>query len=303
MIGNKDFVVHRMGCQGTNRISMQFHHCGMQECTPGYLYGFYMVPYQLIHFVLAGSGLLELQDQRREVKAGEMFYIPAGSAARYRASENCPWKYAWIGFFADMHNPVLETLFGQEVVKEIDLELDTLQGLLLSVIGVGNERVQKIADYREKDFSGEQFHTITSFTQSLEVNSRMMHLFSCLLECQNDKKASVLFSEEKDYAAEARAFIDSSFCEPVKVQDVADALHIHPSYLSEVFRKAYGKPPKKYLNALRMERATQLLKHSNLPVSMVGKTVGIEDAFQFSAAFKKYYGISPAQYRKKEKKD
>ena len=56
--------------------------------------------------------------------------------------------------------------------------------------------------------------------------------------------------------------------------------------------------PREYLKALRMERAATLLLRTDQPVSTIAASVGFSNPFQFSAMFKKYFGLSPAAYRK-----
>ena len=47
-----------------------------------------------------------------------------------------------------------------------------------------------------------------------------------------------------------------------------------------------------------MECAVELLSERH-PVGFIARAVGYKDEFNFSKAFKKYYGLSPSEYRKK----
>jgi two-component system response regulator YesN len=47
-----------------------------------------------------------------------------------------------------------------------------------------------------------------------------------------------------------------------------------------------------------MEEAKKLLKDTSLSIVAIASQVGYEDASYFSKVFKRYVGISPAQYRK-----
>lgn len=239
MIGNRDLVVH----QALDvPIYLQFHHCGMQESRPGQHYGFAMRPYQLIHFVLKGSGTLMLENHLYTVSAGQAFYIPAGASAYYSASVDDPWKYGWIGFFADARNPFIRSLFAGTYVSDLSVPVAAIEKDLFSILAVTHPVTGEKEIYREEEFSGEQFAAITQESQCLEVNSRMLHLFSKLLE-QNGKTGS----EEKkgeNYAADAKAYMDMYYGEGLQIKDVADALHIHPNYLSACFKKVYHQTPR-----------------------------------------------------------
>ena len=50
---------------------------------------------------------------------------------------------------------------------------------------------------------------------------------------------------------------------------------------------------------VRMDKSRSLLRLTNMSVSAVAKEVGYEDQLAFSKIFKKKFGVSPAQYRKK----
>lgn len=187
-------------------------------------------------------------------------------------------------------------LFGKDRVADICLPPNELERLILSILTVTDPRLQNVRSYSRNEYPGEQFFPVSQPEKCLEVNSRMLHLFARLIETQACHCPSSI--REKDYAQDARAFIDSCYSEPIKIQDVADVLHIHPNYLCSVFKAAYGQTPREYLKALRMERASTLLLRTEQPVSTIAASVGFSSPFQFSAMFKKYFGLSPAAYRK-----
>ena len=66
----------------------------------------------------------------------------------------------------------------------------------------------------------------------------------------------------------------------------------------EGFRRLYGLPVHTWLRQRRMERAAELLRDSSLSVLGVAQSVGYGSASQFSAAFHRQYGMTPAMYRK-----
>lgn len=66
----------------------------------------------------------------------------------------------------------------------------------------------------------------------------------------------------------------------------------------EGFRRLYGLPVHTWLRQRRMERAAELLRDSSLSVLGVAQSVGYGSASQFSAAFRRQYGMTPAMYRK-----
>ncbi|WP_459956953.1 AraC family transcriptional regulator [Nocardia sp. IFM 10818] len=63
------------------------------------------------------------------------------------------------------------------------------------------------------------------------------------------------------------------------------------------FAAVMGRPPLNYLTETRMDEAEELLADTDLTVAQVAKKVGYADAFGFSAAFKRYRGMSPKAFR------
>ena len=54
-----------------------------------------------------------------------------------------------------------------------------------------------------------------------------------------------------------------------------------------------------YINKARIQQAKYLLRNTNLTVNEIAKSVGFEDPFYFSRAFKAYMGVSPKVYKEK----
>lgn len=299
MIGNKDYFLDRTK---TDLFSFQLNHCGMQACTPGYAFRFDANSYQLIHFVMEGSGFLETRQKLAHIHAGQAFYIPAGTAASYYASLAAPWKYGWIGFYCNAANPFLQFLFGTQNVIDLNMPLQTAEQHLLSILSVTDSRFTGYSQYTETDFPGTQFTSIRSISDSLTANSRMLAFFADLVHFQSTPaqplKAPADHVPAQPLALQAKAFMDTHYQEPFKMQDVADFLHIHPNYLCAVFKKEYGQTPHNYVRSIRMAQAAMLLKLTDDPIGVLAASLGYANAFQFSAAFKDFHGVPPSVYRK-----
>jgi len=58
--------------------------------------------------------------------------------------------------------------------------------------------------------------------------------------------------------------------------------------------------PKALINAMRLKKAYQLLKTTNIPIGQVAYDCGFERPKYFSIQFRKQYGCNPSQIRKNE---
>jgi len=69
------------------------------------------------------------------------------------------------------------------------------------------------------------------------------------------------------------------------------------SHFSAVFHKQTGQSPIEYFNRMKIARAQELLRTTELKVNQICSRLGYEDPFYFSRLFRKYTGMSPRQFR------
>ena len=96
---------------------------------------------------------------------------------------------------------------------------------------------------------------------------------------------------------EALALIELSYGdERLSLEDLARELYVSPRQLQRAFAEA-GTCVRERVHAVRMERAAWLLCESGLPVAAIARTVGYRQPAQFAKAFRRRYGLAPAQWR------
>ena len=87
----------------------------------------------------------------------------------------------------------------------------------------------------------------------------------------------------------------------LSIQEIADDLNVHRSYLTTIFKEFHQISPKEFLYSVRMQRAQQLLTNTDESIKIVAYSVGFSDPLYFSKAFKAYSQLTPSQYRSKHK--
>jgi len=95
----------------------------------------------------------------------------------------------------------------------------------------------------------------------------------------------------------AERFIWENYTRKLSLKEVAGASGLSAPYFSTVFRDEMGENFLNYLNRIRVERASAMLKETNLSFSGISSACGFEDNAWFSKIFKNYTGISPRKYR------
>ncbi|MBR3761821.1 MAG: helix-turn-helix transcriptional regulator [Lachnospiraceae bacterium] len=87
----------------------------------------------------------------------------------------------------------------------------------------------------------------------------------------------------------------------ITLADLCEYLGRSKSYISHMFKKANGGSIREYCNNLKLEDARRLLGLAEMSVTQIAYEVGFHDVSYFINLFKKKYGISPLQYRKKNR--
>jgi transcriptional regulator GlxA family with amidase domain len=83
----------------------------------------------------------------------------------------------------------------------------------------------------------------------------------------------------------------------VTLSEIAWHVGSSPSHLSRLFRGSTGRTPKQVLTLIRMERAAELLRETELSPKEITAAVGMSWVGSFGRAFKAWHGVSPARYR------
>ena len=82
------------------------------------------------------------------------------------------------------------------------------------------------------------------------------------------------------------------------VQRIHDRSRCHPSHLCKTFRKYYNETPTDFLNRLRVRKAARLLSEPDAKVVSVATELGFDSVSHFHHLFKRYFGLTPAEYRR-----
>lgn len=93
-------------------------------------------------------------------------------------------------------------------------------------------------------------------------------------------------------------YIDEHYAEPISLTEMARHFHFNPSYLSSFFATHHHEGFKEHLNRVRIDKAADLLRNGDIPISEISSKVGYGDHSYFCKVFKKSTGLSPTQYRR-----
>jgi|GEM_PF-6287417 len=84
----------------------------------------------------------------------------------------------------------------------------------------------------------------------------------------------------------------------ITVENIARESGLNSNYLSHLFKHETGKSFIEYMTDLRMNKAQELLRTTDLKTYAIARMIGYSDSQYFSQVFKRYIGTSPSQFRK-----
>jgi AraC-like DNA-binding protein/ligand-binding sensor protein len=95
----------------------------------------------------------------------------------------------------------------------------------------------------------------------------------------------------------AERFIWENYSRKISLKEIADVSGLSAPYFSTIFKDEMGENLSNYLNRLRVEKASSMLKETDSSISGISVACGFEDQSWFSKVFKCYTGFSPSKYR------
>ena len=106
--------------------------------------------------------------------------------------------------------------------------------------------------------------------------------------------------KHKDIIYKAINFMKRNYAGKLTLEETARHVGFSPTYFSKVFKDELGTTFNNYLGSLRIEYSKALLLTGDLPVGEVCAAVGFEDQSYFIKVFRKYTGVTPGKFRKKQ---
>ncbi len=86
--------------------------------------------------------------------------------------------------------------------------------------------------------------------------------------------------------------------EDISLDELAAEARLSPYHFARMFKQSVGVPPRVYLTRLRMEKACELLEHTDLSVTEIALEVGYSSNQVLARVFTKYQKTSPTDFRR-----
>ena len=95
-------------------------------------------------------------------------------------------------------------------------------------------------------------------------------------------------------------YILEHFMDHLSLSDLAEQFYVEPSYLSKKFSQKYGETITACITRCRMDKAKELMRDENNKLEVISFEVGYDDYNYFSRVFRRFEGVSPTEFRKRQ---
>ncbi len=92
-------------------------------------------------------------------------------------------------------------------------------------------------------------------------------------------------------------YIDENYMNEINIQILSKKAGINRTTLINLFKKVFDTTPIRYINTIRLNKAKELLEHTNANIGSIAELTGFQSIHYFSNFFKANVGTTPAQYR------
>jgi AraC-like DNA-binding protein len=232
--------------------------------------GFYIV------FITRGEGILEsARTKTYTVKAGTCFLLFPGIWHRYRPHPKHGWEEYWVGFNGSYPTELMQngnfTPESPFIEVGLNTELLDLFHLLIKKVQIAELGYRQIISGLALQILG-HLHTIAKYKPDGENgNSKWM--------------------------MQGKFLLQESIDSPENLEEVLKDLPMSYSSFRKIFKEQMGISPNQYVLELRLDKAMQLLRATNMSINEIADQAGFDSISYFSRMFKQRTSISPKEYR------
>ena len=196
----------------------------------------------------------------------------------------------------EARNTVRELLNGLNAASNGNLERLKLKAIELVVM---LSRTEANAENGAENGEG-LIEANTRYLKRIEDSGTVEEVFGAMyliLEQMAGKIFSFRGIRHASALRKAERFIWENYTRKISLKEIADVSGLSAPYFSTIFKDEMGENLSNYLNRLRIEKASAMLRETEFPINGISTACGFEDQSWFSKVFKSYTGFSPCKYR------
>ena len=226
-------------------------------------------------YITRGRGTFETRlSGRHTIEAGDVLVLFPGVWHRYTPDAKTGWDEQWIGFTGELASQLVRAPFFLQ--REPVLRIGGDESLRQRFIALFNDVKH---DPAGAPFSG---------------TSRIVEILGLIQERSQNVGARGRIS---DVIREAQNRILQQSARDIDFALLSRTLGVSYTTFRRRFKQQTGVSPAQFQNAIRLNRARDLLMSTDLPITDIAAQTGFDTIYYFSEFFKKKTGQAPSDYR------
>ena len=239
-----------------------------------------------------GSVTITCNNRKAVLKEGDLCYIYPLQLHEFSEADDSEVQYAVLKF--DIHTINIPQAY---ISKFYDIFIRRTQEADYCMI-IDSEQLQSsFIDFLI-------CHTIQEYTDKKDFYALQVqaNIYTLLIEFARKTDKKIVAIKEKrtdtDFSFyHILEYIDIHSGEPLEIHKLAEMCHMSYSHFAKLFRENYGRSCKEYITYIRLNKAQDLLFHTDYDLNYIAQETGFFDCSHFIRTYKKWKGITPKQER------
>lgn len=184
-----------------------------------------------------------------------------------------------------------------------DIKMPKVSGIDLSALIDENEyrtKVIVISGYSEFEYAKQALrYGVAEYLVKPVLKADFVEALERILQRNFDREEALgkEGGEKYETIAFLKEYINGHFDQDLSLDALGEVVHLHPAYLSKIFKEVTDVNLSGYITDVRMQKAAELLEKTDLKVNEVMKRLGYQKSQYFSKLFKEKFGVTPKEYR------
>lgn len=253
-------------------------HYGHELCEPNKLPVDSSLPLYRLHYIKKGGVNLFVNNQEVLLRCNEMFILIPSSNISYSVLPHLETELYWVAYSGYAAKEITNSIGLNSQKPYVNLKSRLKTNIFTENFKVSEED-ELIKNIIFQKNLLQLLLLISSATASPKLESQTQNLHAY-----------------NPYIGQALNIINENLCDhSISIKIIASQLHIHPNYLSQIFKTTIGMSFTKYITLRRIDYAVILMERGYTRINEIANMVGFIDPYFFSKTFKKVCQESPSQ--------
>jgi AraC-like DNA-binding protein len=229
-----------------------------------------------IHFVVSGSGFVEMDGKQFSLKRGDAFLFFPMQEQHYYSSDHSPWSIRWVHFYGSVLHPFLSDKgFNRHSLWTVQ----HLQPL---------EEVHEQLLLEAENNSFLHLSRLSTLTYTF-----LMEFITNVVPRTSERKQEV-----DDRIQSLLPLMQSKACEPFELDFWAEQAGVSTYYFCRLFKRATQMTPMAFITLCRLQMSKQwLLDNKEMTIREIALKAGYPSISYFNKRFLQHEGMTPSDYR------